>query len=203
MKYILSLILLIIIAIFISYNSSENFADIKQLENDTNKLKHLDLVDFNVMIANIQKIIYDGLFKATQTCSKMNGENIHIDALQNNQLTLTCINDLNALNESITNDITKYIMDSIKDKCNINLNYFSVYFDVLNNLDLYNNVIDPLVNSEMYTDKSRNITANGISYFTKTKLQNAVITNLYIRDILYTILQRRGIDTLSNVSRNY
>lgn len=200
MKYIF-LILLIIVSLYAVKGKYENFNSIKDDDMDlmnienNNKIKYLDLETFNNIVLHINKIIYDELLKTSQSCSKMNGENKHIDGLQKNQLTISCIADVNSLNESIVDNITRYVIDIIKEKCNINLNYYSVFFDILNNLDLLEGVIYPLMYTDLYT-------VNGIQYFTQTKIQN-IISNLFTRDVLYTILMRRGIDTISNISRNY
>jgi hypothetical protein len=146
-------------------------------------VKLISTKDFDQMTTEIKKIIYVDIINYANTCSSMNGS----DGPEPNQMTLQCISDTMSIKEDITNHIAEYIIDHISDKFNINLNPYQVVGDFMVNLDLINDVINPLLFSGLYT-------VHGIQYFDKNMLSKIISSNQDIQNVLYTTLQRRGID---------
>jgi hypothetical protein len=167
---------------------SKNEEDTDQIYGMVNGIsdspvKLISTKDFDQMTTMIKNIIYNDIINYAKTCSTMNGS----DGPEPNQMTLQCIADTMSMKDEITNHIAEYIIDQIGNKFNINLNPYQVIGDFMVNLDLINDVINPLLSSGLYT-------IHGIQYFDKNMLTNIISSNQDIQNVLYTTLQHRGID---------
>jgi hypothetical protein len=154
-------------------------------------VKYMSVKDFNTMINTIRDIIYRDILNYSKTCADMNGD----DGPQPNQMTLFCINDVQAMHEEIIDHIAEYIITTIKTKYDINLNPYQVTGDFMVHLNLLEDVLYPLIYSGLYT-------VHGLQYFDKTILKQKVQYNLLTRDVLYTTLLRRGLDVLPDADEH-
>lgn len=163
--------------------------DISLLKIDNNLLlppvHYMSTNIFNKIIVDLQLLIVDTLQKQARTCSDMNGE----DGLEKTHMTFTCINDIENVQTIVINHIAVYIMEYAKRAYNINLNPQLIISDFTKNMDLLENVIYPLLYSRRYT-------IQGINYFTSEMLINKVVNSLKLKNVLYTTIQRRGIEVL-------
>ena len=172
-------------------SSNENFS---KYDEDTDQIygmingmidspvKFLSPKEFNYMVSQIKIIIFYDIMNYAKVCADMNGS----DGPESNQMTIQCA-EPTAIKSEITNHVAEYIINTIRQKFNINLNPYQVVGDFMNNLDLIRDIIDPLLNTNIYT-------VHGIQYFDKNMLNNIIYSYQDIQDVLYTTLQKRGID---------
>lgn len=150
-------------------------------------MRYMSVDEFNVMILDIQSLVVDKITIIVKNCSDVNGA----DGFQRDQMTFTCLNDVEDIEVQVIDLIVAYIVKRIKDKYNINLNPYVVTSDFRTQLDFLDSIVYPLVYSKFYT-------VQGINYFTQEMLVNKVQENLKIQNILFTTLLRRGINVLPN-----
>ena len=161
---------------------------IKAGEKLLNPTKYITVSDFNDMVVTIRQIVYQDIYLLSQVCSKMNGQ----DGPEKNQMTLFCITDIKGMQEEIVSHIANYVIDNVKSKYGINLNPYQVTGDFMVQLNLLEDVIYPLVYTNLYT-------VHGMQYFDQKMLQDKVYENLKIRDVLFGTLLRRGIDVSPDI----
>lgn len=147
--------------------------------------RYMTTTQFNDMIQNLRKVIYNNIVKFSKTCRSMNGYNEPLDS----QMTLVCYNDTKTIKNTILTDMGEYIIDHIKSVYSINLNPYFVLSSLSLHLDIDEDVIYPLTHTTLYT-------IHGVRYFTQSILRRLIDENLYINDVLYTILLHRGIEVL-------
>jgi hypothetical protein len=193
------LIILLIGLIYDSHSRGEHFQAsfddknidllaIKAGEKLLNPTKYITVSDFNDMVMSIRQIVYQDIYLLSQVCSKMNGQ----DGPEKNQMTLFCIADVKGMQNEIVGHIANYVIDNVKSKYGINLNPYQVTGDFMVQLNLLEDVIYPLVYTNLYT-------VHGIQYFDLKMLQDKVYENLKIRDVLFGTLLRRGIDVSPDI----
>jgi hypothetical protein len=147
--------------------------------------KYMTTSEFTEIVTNIKKIIVDQIIDFAEKCQTMNGT--EYDKLQKHQMSLFCHNDATNIEETIVLAISDHIIKSVKNKYNnININPYQIISLFLVNANLTDSLIYPLMNSSLYT-------LHGIQYFTKNKVIDLVDRNIYLNDLLYTILSQRGI----------
>jgi hypothetical protein len=209
------LVLIFVVAIYkISYTHNYNEGFVQKVDcndanyEDTDLMKidgplglgnnllqspiHYISVDmFNIMVINLQTLIVTTLKEQALTCSDMNGS----DGLEKKHMTFNCINDVGSIQNIVIGRLTSYIIKYIKYFYNINMNPQLIISDFKNNLNLLDNLIYPLLYSHFYT-------VHGINYFTDNMLINKVTNNLKLKNVLYTILQRRGIEVIPNTDNH-
>lgn len=170
------------------YDDSDTaLLEIRLNEELESPMKYMTTQEFDEMIAKIRKIVYQDIIKYSKMCSEMNGD----DGPQPNQMTLKCNTDPQGMQEDIVNHIAEYIIDHIKKTRGVNLNPYQVTGDFMIHLNLLEDVIYPLMYSDLYT-------VHGIQYFDKNILGEKVYYNLMIRDVLFTTLLRRGIEVIDD-----
>ena len=79
----------------------------------------------------------------------------------------------------------------VKQSHRVNLNPYQLIGDFMLHLNLLDNVIYPLMYSNLFT-------VHGVQYFNKNTLGEKVYFNLIIRDVLFTTLLRRGIEVIQD-----
>lgn len=168
-------------------DTDTDLLEIRLNEGLQSPIKYMKTQEFNKMIAIIRKIVYQDIIKYSKVCSDMNGS----DGPQPNQMTLKCNTDSKAMQEEIVNHISEYIISHVKQTYKINLNPYQVTGDFMIHLNLLEDVIYPLLYSDLYT-------VHGIQYFDKKMLGDKVYSNLKIRDVLFTTLLRRGIEVVQD-----
>lgn len=148
-----------------------------------NENNYLNVSEFNEMVNRIKQIISNSLIGLGSQCQAING--LEFDKLVENQITLSCHNDVAQIQEQIILAITRYIIGHIQNKFGININPYQIIGDMMIHLNLLEAVIYPLMYSTLYT-------INGIQYVTQSKIIDTV-NNLDIKNVLYTTLTKRGI----------
>lgn len=141
--------------------------------------------NFNKMVIDLRALIITTLRDQARMCSGMNGD----DGLEKTHLTFNCINDIEGVQDIVTNRIATYIIEYAKYVYNINMNPQLIISDFTNNLDLLESVIYPLLYSRRYD-------VHGINYFTNEMLVDKVVNGIKIQNVLISTLQRRGIELL-------
>ncbi len=150
-------------------------------------VKYMTTGEFTLMIAKIRKIVYQDIIHYSKVCSDMNGS----DGPQPNQMTLRCNADPLSMQKEIVNHIAEYVIDHVKQSHRVNLNPYQLIGDFMLHLNLLDNVIYPLMYSNLFT-------VHGVQYFNKNTLGVKVYFNLIIRDVLFTTLLRRGIEVVQD-----
>lgn len=144
---------------------------------------YLRVAEFTEMINRIKQIITVTLIDLGKECQNMNG--LEYDRLGEYQITLSCHNDVAHMEELVILAITRYIIGYVQNKFGININPYQIIGDMMQNLNLLEAVIYPLMYSTLYT-------VNGIQYVTESRIRETV-DNLDIKNVLYTTLSKRGI----------
>jgi hypothetical protein len=171
-----------------------------KLSESSSTLSH-DLIPAQVpnavfmdMVTGIKHIISKKIIKSAESCRTMNGE----DGMnQNNVLrkgktiTLQCVPDLHGLGNMIMKDIYAFIDTITRERFNVKLDPALVLHDLHRNLNIMEAVLYPLKHSNLYT-------VHGIQYTTEDRIKKMVYSNIQVKDVLYTILTRRGIEIMND-----
>lgn len=155
---------------------------------NTNNARYMTTGEFNKIIVDMQTIITNMIIKEVENCKDMNGS----DGLERKHMTFNCINNVSDIQNKILYKLSEYIIETVKSRHNITINIYAVYTDLMDNLDLLEDVIYPLLYSKHYT-------IHGINYFTKSMLIDKVVHNVKMNDAIYTTLQRRGIEVIPDI----
>ncbi len=200
-RYIILFLIVLIPLMYIGWNNDEPFRansldnpqwdyDILGNNNETNTFftyedanNYLRVSEFIGMVNKIKQIIINKLVDMGSQCQNMNG--LEYDKLSENQITLSCHNDVAQIEEQIVLAITKYIIGYIQNKFKININPYQIIGDLMVHLNLLEAVVYPLMYSTLYT-------INGVQYVTPGKIKETV-NNIDIKNVLYTTLSKRGI----------
>lgn len=150
--------------------------------------KYISVESFNAMIKTIQTIIYNDIVKFSKTCTDMNGYN----EPGQERMSLQCYDDTIGIENVVITHICDYIIEHLKTKFKIRMNAYLIFSDFKVNFNLSEDILYPLSDSTLYT-------VHGVRYFTKTMLDTLISQNISIKNILYTILLRRGIDVIPDV----
>lgn len=152
---------------------------------------------FMDMVTAINHIISQKIIKSAESCKDMHGEaGLHDNRLTDHgntgtTLTLQCVPDLFGLRNEIINDIYKFINNVVKKQYNIEIDPALAMHDLHRHLNLLEAVIYPIRYSKLYT-------VHGVQYVTENKIRQMVNTNIEAKDVLYTILTRRGIEIMND-----
>ncbi len=155
-------------------------------------MRYISVYNFNKIVETIRSIVYRDLYVYSKKCATMNGD----DGPETSQMTLFCHNSINDIHEEIVSHIAEYVIDHIKSDYGVNLNPYQVTGDFMTQLNLLEDVINPLMYSNLYT-------VHGIQYFNEYMLEQKVYYNLKIRDVLYGTLLRRGIDVSPDIDTSH
>jgi hypothetical protein len=161
----------------------------KKLQSE---FKYISVEHFNEMIYEIRKIIYNDIVYFSKACNNMDG---NIDGVNNpgeRRMTLLCYDDTESIENTVITHMCDYIVNHLKTKYGINMNPLLVFSDFRVNFNMSEDLLYPLTDSTLYTE-------HGVRYFTKTMLENLIDQDLSIKNILYTIILRRGIDVIPDV----
>lgn len=154
--------------------------------------KYISTEHFNEMIYEIRKIIYDDITYFSKTCDNMDG---NIDGWNNpgsRRMTLMCYDDTQSIENTVITHICDYIINHLKTKYGVNMNPLLIFSDFRVNFNLAEDILYPLTDSTLYTE-------HGVRYFTKAMLKNMIDGNLSVKNVLYTVILRRGIDVIPDV----
>ena len=165
-----------------------DLSDIRLNEKLQSPVKYITTSEFNQMIEMIRRIVYQDIIDYTKVCSDMNGS----DGPEKNQMTLKCNTDPQAMQEDIVNHIADSLITHVKKTYGVNLNPYQVTGDFMIHLNLLEDVVYPLMYSDLYT-------VHGVQYFNKKMVNDKVYSNLQIRDVLFTTLLRRGIEVIQDM----
>lgn len=148
---------------------------------------------FVIMNDAIKDIVIDIIIEYANICKDMNGS----DGLGDNKstLTLSCNTDPWDMEEKIVEKITDYIKTEVYRLLEIDIDRLIIVHDLMKHLNLLENIIYPLQNSNLYT-------VHGIQYITVNNIKNIVMYNLEVKDVLYTILSRRNITVINNSDKH-
>jgi hypothetical protein len=204
-KWLIAIIILVLLIIntyyrYEGFNANElSNSDIATLgkslcssTNDDNILinrKTITADMFVTMNETIKQIVIDMILDYANNCKGMNGS----DGIGNNDtiLTLACNTDPWSMEHNIVLKITDYIKDEISRLLHINMNKLIILHDLMRHLNLLEQVIYPLQNSNLYT-------LHGIQYITVNSIKNIINNNLRVKDVLYTVLSRKNINVINN-----
>jgi len=150
-------------------------------------IHYMSVDDFNTMIIDIQTLIVATVKQQVDSCHDLNGE----DGFEKSHMTFSCIVDPQSVEDLIIERITAYIMEYIKNFYDIDMNPILIISDIKDDLSLLEDLIYPLMYSGLYT-------VQRFTYFTYPMLINRVTHSLKVEDVLYTTLQRRGIEVIPN-----
>lgn len=169
--------------------SDTHCEDTKLLKLNHELLEHSDrymtVDEFNKVIMDLQSLTVSSLKDQVSACSDMNGA----DGWEKKHMTFECMDDVEGIEDDVIDRLTAYMIEYGKAIFGINLNPIIVFRDFKVYLNLLEDIIYPLMYSNLYT-------VNGIQYFTEPMLVEKVVHNLKMLDTVYTILQRRGIEVL-------
>lgn len=163
--------------------------------DDKNTTNYIKTSDFNKLVANIKILIVDEIIKKGKVCQDLNGSEVGFgDECQH--MTLSCITDPFSLEEEIALKIAKMIIDNVKKEFNINLSPYAVLTDIMRHLNLLEGVIYPLQYTKLYT-------VHRINYFNSRMVFRMVNDNVDVKNVLYNILSRRGIELYPNNDQHF
>jgi hypothetical protein len=146
------------------------------------------------LIRDIHNIISNKIISYAKTCRDMQGSEIKLqDGVR--ALSLACVTDSNAMKDDISYEIFEYIHGYIRKRFKINMNPYTVLFDLDRQLNLLEAVIYPLQFSNLYT-------VHGIQYTTEEWIRRKVEENLKVKDVLMTIISRRNIEIELDTDQN-
>lgn len=146
------------------------------------------------MVHEIRRIIINKLVQYGKICQNMHGDEVKLaDGKQ--ALSLACQNNPWEIEESIIMNIVEYLRSFIQNKFNINLNPYIVIHDLMRHLNLLEGVIYPLQFSGLYT-------VHGVQYMNENIVTQMVNTNLDVKNVLLSILGRRGITLLVDTDQH-
>jgi hypothetical protein len=199
---IIILIVLVIIICIVYVEPNENFKgyfedpDIDLLDINTDIMnnvgvQHLRATDFSEIVNEMKEIIFRKVIEYGELCKGTNG----LDILQKTQYSLGCYSDVAKIEDGIVMEISRYVIDYIKVKFNVNINPYQIVDDMKNHLELLETVIYPLSNTGLYT-------LYGEQYFTKSTIKRIINNDFLIKNVLYTTLSRRGIDVIIDDDKN-
>jgi transcriptional regulator NrdR family protein len=200
LKYILIIIFLITIIIITKFCANEKFNNenfYSEINHDY-KLSphHIKTSEFNRMISEINYITYKSIYNMAYSCLEMNGNGKPSHYFGNQNITLQCYNDDQEISNNVINKIHDYIQDKIKEYTNVNIQSSIIYHDLHKNLNLKQKIIYPLKYSGLYAKHK-------IQYVTSDMIKNTVIKNIDIKNILMTIISRRGIVLVNDSDNHY
>jgi hypothetical protein len=166
-------------------NHDDVLTDLLYIKNDdmfNSGMRYMSVSDFSDLLNQIRTLLVNKILEYSKNCQTMDG----YSGLEKNQLSLKCYTSDEELEEDLILNISKYIINFLKSRYNITVNPYSILGDMMSHLNLMEDVLYPLMYSDIYT-------LHGEQYFTKEKVIEDVYYNLKLKDLLQTVLTRRGI----------
>jgi len=108
-----------------------------------NTNNYLRVAEFTEMVNRIKQIIAETLQDLGKQCQGINGT--EYDRLAENQITLSCHNDVGQIEEQIILGITRYVIGHIQNKFGININPYQIIGDMMTHLNLLESTVYPLM----------------------------------------------------------
>ncbi len=177
--YHLIIIIVIIVIIMIIFNN-------KNVSGEHYTTETIDIKEFAKIIKSSKDIIIAIIMDYGMTCIDMNGK---YESSLNRQLSLACNTDQIEIEDKIIASLLNFIDDYVRSNYKRKINKYSAVRVMKKHMDLLEQIIYPLSNSQIYT-------LNGVQYFTKNLLRKTVYTNKNITDVIYSVFMENGINVV-------
>ena len=155
--------------------------------NNCYTIETIGVEEFAKIIKSSKDIIIAIIMDYGMTCIDMNGK---YDSSLNRQLSLVCNTDQIEIEDKIIASLLNFIDDYVRSNYKRKINKYNAVRVMKKNMDLLEQIIYPLSNSQKYT-------LNGVQYFTKNLLRKTVYTNRNITDVLYTVFIDNRINVIN------
>jgi hypothetical protein len=163
------------------------------LLDDGMATNYLPASEFLKIVSQINQKIITVIVGYGKMCQGTNGEDLFMgnenkrySGNSENRVSLNCVTNSQEIEDEALMGVYKIIFNEMYNRFKIKFNLHMVMHDLYNDLDLLEGIIYPLQYSQLYT-------VHGVQYTTVQNIQKMVDTQLRTKDVLYTIISRRGV----------